>query len=514
MTWINFNTKANILRCAAVFVAHFVGVGSLAAQDVIFRSLDDGVTVTGRFVAFDGQNVTVAAETGLVSLRADEMTCDGADCPNLVEYVPFFRMVGAARIGDLLLPALIDVFARDNGWTVREDLRGFQLYGSDGALVFEFAVTVTTPDDAFSNFVNYEADALLSMRELRSTDLQIAADAGLGQLNLSRQMRILALDALVPVTSATSGVRSISLADLTAELAGTSSEFEVHLRTDIDGQIQGFEDRFMRPFGLVMEPPDASHDTVDALLDSVSGAAHGLTLVPFGTTRNTQPLALTGPCGLQSDARFLTMKTEDYPLTFPMFIYLPQRQQHPQIVDFLDWLRSPSAQLVIRRAGFADLAAAPIPLSDQGDRLANAIVNAGSEVPLTELQRMIRLLSPRVRMSSTFRFEPGSTRLDGQSRSNVMQLAQAIRGGRFGGRELMLVGFSDGRGPATANRDLSSARAEAVRRDLTRALGGTFPENVVIDTSAFGEALPMACDDTIWGQQTNRRVELWVRDAP
>jgi phosphate transport system substrate-binding protein len=126
---------------------------------------------------------------------------------------------------------------------------------------------------------------------------------------------------------------------------------------------------------------------------------------------------------------------------------------------------------------------------------------------------MVRILSQRIRMSSTFRFEPGSTRLDGQSRSNVMQLAQAIRDGRFGGRDLMFVGFSDGRGPATANRDLSAARAESVLRDVERALGGSIPSNVRIDTEAFGEALPMACDDTVWGQQTNRRVELWVRDT-
>lgn len=224
-------------------------------------------------------------------------------------------------------------------------------------------------------------------------------------------------------------------------------------------------------------------------------------------------MALSGPCGLQSEARFLTMKTEDYPLTFPMFLYLPQRAQHPQIEDFLDWLRSPSAQLAIRRAGFVDLSAVPIPLGEQGDRLAAAISNAGLEVPLIELQRLMRILSPRIRMSSTFRFEPGSTRLDGQSRSNVMQLAQAIRDGRFGGRELMFIGFSDGRGPADANRDLSAARAESVRRDVQGALGGIIPGNVKIETEAFGEALPMACDDTIWGQQTNRRVELWVRDA-
>ena len=95
----------------------------------------------------------------------------------------------------------------------------------------------------------------------------------------------------------------------------------------------------------------------------------------------------------------------------------------------------------------------------------------------------------------------------------IVELAQAIRDGRFGGREQMFVGFSDGRGPATANRDLSAARAESVRRDVERALAGNIPANVQIETEAFGEALPMACDDTIWGQQTNRRVELWVREA-
>ncbi len=513
MTWIRFRNTAKFLRCAAVFVAHFVCVGPAAAQEVAFRSLDNAVAVDGRFVAFDGVNATVATASGLVTFRADGMTCEGEGCPALDSFVPTLRMVGAARMGDLLLPALVDTYGRDNGWSVREDVDGFRLERSDGTPVFTIEITVKTPADAFSAFANHDADALLSMRELRTAELQNAADAGLGRLNIARQARILALDALVPVVSAGADVRAISLADLTAELAGTGNTFDVHLTAETNGQMQGFEDRFMRPFGLSLASADVAHPDPDSVLTAVAGLEDGLSLVPFGTTRTTQPLALTGPCGLQSEARFLTMKAEDYPLTFPMFIYLPQRRQHPQIVDFLDWLRSPSAQLVIRRAGFVDLAAVPIPLSDQGDRLANAIVNAGVEVPLSELQRMMRLLSPRVRMSSTFRFEPGSTRLDGQSRSNVMQLAQAIRDGRFGGRELMLIGFSDGRGPASANRDLSSARAEAVLRDLTRALGGNLPTNVKIETDAFGEALPMACDDTIWGQQTNRRVELWVRDA-
>ena len=514
MTPRKFGSFSRIVRCAAIFAAHFVCVGTLVAQEVTFRSADNSVVATGRFVAFDGEIVTVTAGDGLVSFRANGMSCEGQQCPDLAAYTARIRIVGAARMAYILLPALIDVYARDNDFTIVEDASGFVLLHGDGSTALSIDVMVKPPDEAFATFLSHRADALLSMRELRSDEVEAAQDAGLGRLSLARQGRILALDALVPVVSATAPQRSISLAALTGELSGSRNDFEVHLPVDLDGQLQGFEDRFMKPFGMTLAQPDVSHDAPNTLLGSVAQASIGLSLVPFGATQNTQPLALSGSCGLQSEARFLTMKTEDYPLTFPMFLYLPQRRQHAQVVDFIDWLRSPSAQLVIRRAGFVDLAAVPIPLSDQGDRLANAIANAGAEVPLIELQRMVRLLSPSVRMSSTFRFEPGSTRLDGQSRSNVMQLAQAIRDGRFGGRELMLVGFSDGRGPAVANRDLSAARAEAVRRDLERALGGNIPANVRMETDAFGEALPMACDDTIWGQQTNRRVELWVRDMP
>ncbi|MDO6734980.1 phosphate ABC transporter substrate-binding/OmpA family protein [Octadecabacter sp. 1_MG-2023] len=513
MTWYKFVKTRIDLRYAASFVAYFVCAGAASAQNVTFSSDGNDVELSGRFVSFDGTSATMVIDDALVSFRTEGLICVGEACPNLAEYVPSLKMSGASQMADVLLPALIDVYARDQGWTVHEDVNGFKMTDSAGNDVFEVSLFVATPDEAFETFMTHDTDALLSMRELRTSEVEAAYDAGLGRVTLARQARILALDALVPVVSPTSDLRFISLADLTATLAGVSSDLEVHLPAHLDGQLQGFEDRFMGPFGLQMANPDVGHADRNGLTSAVETGANGISLLPFGETRNTQPLSLSGPCGLVSDARFLTMKTEDYPLTFPMFLYLPQRTQHPQINDFLDWLRSPSAQLVIRRAGFVDLAAVAIPLADQGDRLANAITNAGPEVPLTELQRMVRLLEPRVRMSSTFRFEPGSTRLDGQSRSNVMQLAQAIHDGRFGGRELLFVGFSDGRGPADANRDLSSARAEAVRRDVERALGGQLPRNVVIGTEAFGEALPMACDDTIWGQQTNRRVELWVKDA-
>lgn len=195
-------------------------MGATAAQEVTFRGADNAVFVSGRFVAFDGQSVTTITENGPVTFRAAGMTCDGADCPDLANYVPAFRLIGAAKMADLLLPALIDVHARDNGWRVREDARGFRMERSDGTPTFDIVLTVSDTASSFDAFVNHDADALLSMRELRSVELDRAYSAGLGRLNLARQGRIIALDALVPVVSPSSEMRAISLADLTRGLAG------------------------------------------------------------------------------------------------------------------------------------------------------------------------------------------------------------------------------------------------------------------------------------------------------
>jgi phosphate transport system substrate-binding protein len=165
---------------------------------------------------------------------------------------------------------------------------------------------------------------------------------------------------------------------------------------------------------------------------------------------------------------------------------------------------------VIRRAGFVDQAAEEISIANQGDRFANAITTAGPEISLEELQRMTRTLGDMARLTTSFRFEAGSVRLDAQSRSNVQQLARALEIGKYDARRVMFVGFSDGDGPAGANRDIALRRADAVRRAVSKAAETANLDRVQLDVDAFGEALPMACDDSEWGRQANRRVEVWV----
>ena len=314
--------------------------------------------------------------------------------------------------------------------------------------------------------------------------------------------------------------RHISLADLSDAFAGETLNWSalggpdvpmtLHLGPQSDGQMQRFIDDMLGVVGKPLGGNVVRHGDNDGVVRAVAADAGALGILPFRDVGITQSIALRDACGFISAPRLTALKTEDYPLTAPMFLYLPSCRLPPFESEFLTWIQGPQAQLVVRWAGFVDQVAVPIALDSQGQRFANAIAAAGEGMPLIELQRMVRALGPRVRLSTSFRFEVGSTRLDAQSQSNLLSLAQVIWDGRYDTRVLLLAGFSVGRGAASANRYLSSARAEAVERDLLALLGGAFPDGISVETEAFGEALPMGCDDTEWGRQMNRRVELWV----
>ena len=511
---------------AALFV--FLFSSAWAQDDDIQLALPDSdFAVSGRFLGFDGQFVRVETPAGEVTLAYDSLTCVGAACPD-ANFVPIVRFSGSQRIGQLIMPPLIEAYARDVGATVAiarriDGVVTFQFHSVDsGKGLMQIVVRSTTSADGFADLVASEADIVMSAREVTAAELALAREAGLGQLDRQGRSRIIALDALVPVVSPETGLAQISLENVSrifagevtnwADIGGSDAAIALHLLPDWLGQMQGFQARVLAPAGRTVSSDVQRHATPEGLAAALMNDPRGFGVLPFGALGDTQPMRLVGSCGIGVAARLMTLKTEDYPLTMPLFLYLPARRLHPEVDAFLGWLRRPSAQLVIRRAGFVDQTAIAIPVAQQGDRFAQAITAAGAEVPLAELQRMVRILGPQVRLSTTFRFEVGSTRLDAQSRSNVLQLARDIRDGRHDGHVLMLVGFSDGRGPANANRDLSSARAQAVRRAVIAALEPGLPPQVSLETEAFGEALPMACDDTLWGQQTNRRVELWVAD--
>lgn len=516
------------LARAAAFVAFFLfGAPMVIAQDVLLKSQDGAVEIGGTLLGFDGEFYRVETVYGELTIDGSGVTCSGPGCPSLTGFIAELDISGAATMGELLLPALIEAFAARNGLiTRREQVDGenFTYILSDRTTKQDkgkFRFRVTNTDEGFANLLADEADIAMALREIRPNEVKHARAAGLGDMKGKGRARVLALDALVAITAPGNPVREITITDLARTFAGKITNWKalggpdaaisIHLRDGKSGIGQAVVDRILRPSRFDLFRDAVRHDTNGDLARAVARDPFALGIASHSATGNAQPIVLTGKCGFSLRALRRTIKTEDYPLTAPMFLYLPARRLPKLVREFLTYTRSPAAQLVIRRAGFVDQAAEEISINAQGSRFANAISKAGSEISLGDLQKMTGVLWDMKRLSTSFRFEAGSIKLDAQSRSNVQQLAHALETGRYDGRKIVFVGFSDGDGPAGGNQKISMRRANAVRAAIIKAAETANFDRIDLGVEAFGEAMPMACDDTEWGRQVNRRVEVWIR---
>ena len=516
-----------ILRAAVIAaLVLFKAVAPVLANDVTLTSRDGSIEVTGYLLGFDGEFYRVDTEFGILTVDGSGVNCEGPACPTLGKYVAEFTLSGARSMGEVLIPAMIEGFALNAGYALaREEIASvgylYTLFDqSGGTPAARITIRLNTSDEGFADLLGEEADMVLSLREVTRAERKMAREAGLGDLAGHRQSRVLAWDGLVPIVSPGNPVSELTMAELAGIFAGEITRWDA----------LGGEDAPITPY-LRDATSDAGRIFVARVLDAQGKAlgdnvlfqssyraiAHAVAEDPFGIgiTSFTQPgfgevVTLGGGCGFEVVATRPTIKAGDYPLAAPLFLYLPARRLPKLARDFLAYLRTDPAQTVTQRAGFVDQRMSELSPDIQGRRLGNAILAAGDETPLEELQRMMSLFSENHRLTLTFRFRDGSATLDAASRSNVDLLAAALEAGRYDGRKLTLVGFTDGNGAATSNLALARRRAEAVRRAILEEAETLDTDLVTLATDAFGEALPMACDDTAWGRRVNRRVEIWM----
>jgi phosphate transport system substrate-binding protein len=510
---------------AALFLLSFVHVA--VAQDVTLTSRDGAVEISGNLIGFDGEFYRVDTVYGELTVDGSGVLCEGPGCPDLEAFIARVTFSGAPTVGRVLMPALLEAFAIRNDLTLGKTAEdgGDVIYTLSereaGRILGAFTFRLTSTDEGFADLLVDEADIVMSLREVREDEVERGIEAGIGDLGARYALRVIALDALVPVVAPANPVQNISLTELAEVLSGEIDNWQalggpnapiaVHVHEGGTGLGQATVDRVLDPIGATLIEGAIRHPGGPGLAQAVARDPFALGITSRSETGPAWELGLRGECGfiLRADRR--SIKTEDYPVTSPMFLYLPTRRFPKLVREFLAYLRDPSAQLVIRRAGFVDQAPEEIPIDQQGVRFANAIAQAGEETPLAEIQRMVRFLTPLKRLSTTFRFETGSVRLDAQSRSNVAQLARALELGLYDARRLVFVGFSDGDGGAGPNLRIAKRRAQTVRDAVIREAETADLDRIRIETDAFGEAMPMACDNSAWGRQVNRRVEVWVR---
>lgn len=111
-----------------------------------------------------------------------------------------------------------------------------------------------------------------------------------------------------------------------------------------------------------------------------------------------------------------------------------------------------------------------------------------------------------VTMGGDVLFDTDKSALKPGARRSVKRLAEVLQ--QHPERKVTVEGFTDSQGSEDYNLELSRRRAEAVREALTAE--GVPAQNIEI--RPYGEAYPVADNDTAAGRQMNRRVEIVIGD--
>lgn len=476
----------------------------LAAQDVKLTSRDGALSVAGNLMSYDGEFFRISSDVGPLTINASSVVCDGPACPDLTVPKAMIRITGDGEVGAALLAPVIAAFAAARGYDLRlPESQGAStqvLQPGTGAVLAEFFFTPLAPEAARSAMGDGSADLVVA----RFAPLDSTA-------------RILALDALVPIVAPDNPVARLSTADLAAILAGDHRNWSKIGGPDMPIALHGLDQGSDLAAALAARLGETSakvqvHPDMTSLAQAVANDPWALAMTGRAEVGAAKMMPLIDSCGFALDPSPIAVKTDDYPLTLPIYLLVPPRRLPLMTREFLDFLAQPAAQEAIGSAGFVARQIETRPLAADGLRLINAIKAAEKHKSMPLLQRLTNAIENADRSSVSFRFEEGSLDLDLTSTEILADLAQHIASGRFDDAKMVLVGFV----PGTGNSEKEDAEALALAKqvlDQLRLLAPDLPATNWPSIDAFGAGLPLACDDTTAGARLNRRVELWVRSA-
>ena len=523
MNGLNMLNRKSLLAMAAAFF--LLGQPAAYAENVTLQSLDGTTSLSGKLIGFDGNIFQLETNFGTLELSVSQVTCSGAECPDLVSDLSAFTITGSNRIGLQIMPAMIEAYAFEQGGDLEVEAISpvqvkYTVLDANGDMYSEITLNLGTSNDAFAALESREAAIGLSSRRVTAEEQGRLWSAGRGDLTSPEQERILALDGIAVTVSLDNPIRTLSLdqiSDIFAgnirnwrEVGGLDAAITVYRRDQDSGATQVFETLVMAPADRVLVNTAFILGSNAAVSDAVAQDRNGIGITSSSEERNAKVLSLRSVCGQISRTSAFSIKTEEYPISHRLFLYTASGAIPDKAMELIDFLGSETAQGVVEQVGLVSQNVVTASLNNQGRRLAHALTSERDPDSLARLQDMVAGLLDAERLSLTFRFRSGSISPDNRALVDINRLIEMVRSGAFDGKNLMVLGFSDNSGEVDEDQRLSQARADFIRDVLAEAAGAD-AGNVQLTALGYGALSPLGCNETEDGRDTNRRVEIWVR---
>ena len=137
-----------------------------------------------------------------------------------------------------------------------------------------------------------------------------------------------------------------------------------------------------------------------------------------------------------------------------------------------------------------------------GQRMDRKAAELEEELENAEVERVGEGI--KVTFDSGILFDFDSAELQRSSYTSLDDLVESLQ--KYPNTEVLVVGHTDSKGSESYNQELSERRAESAATFLMRR--GLAPSRVT--TLGKGELEPVASNDSAYGRQQNRRVEIAI----
>ena len=407
--------------------------------------------------------------------------------------IPDLRLCGSNTIGGELAPALVDAFFTHKGARSIErkpEATPHRMSLSTGSLTvsIEAAGTVT----GFAALAEGQCDIAMASRPMSDGEKSALARKGIGDLRAPATEHVIALDGIAVIVHSNNKVRSLDLDQVKAiftgrvrdwsAAGGSPGPIDVYAPDDNSGTYDTF-----RQLVLEAQPLAGSAkrfvDSVE-LSDNVATELGAIGFVGLAYVHSANAVAISERRLLPTLPSPFTVANESYPLSRRLYLYTLPRPRTPLVTNLVNFALSPEGQQVVRESGFVDLSIAARSPDACDARCPPAYAAATLQAK---------------RLTVDFRFRPGTEELDSLASRNLERLVAFLR--TRPGAQLLLLGFAD-------DQVGSLARANQVASEFERR--GVKPAVV----KGFGAAMPVSSRNDAYGRQRNRRIEVWIRDAP
>lgn len=527
-----YNLK-NKLKTSAAAIALASGLllpHMAQAQDVTLKSTDGTLNVAGQLLDFADDTYIVRTALGDLRIAASNMICEGAACPTFEDVTADVAIIGSEAIGLGMMPLLMTGFAASmdadaeiSNASAGETLATLIDDGGFGDEIGTFLVSATNDDAAFEALLDGAAQIGMSSRRITQDEARALRADGAGSMVSPSQEHIIAVDSMVVVTHPSNPVQELTREQLAAIFSGQITNWSEVGGPDRDINVIARErdsasyDYFMT-YLFGDERPDFRPQGISADDQAVSNVLYhdrnAIGYLGYAFQRGAKPMTLINECGIATTPDAFSAKTEEYTLNRRMYLYNRSDNLDAQTQALLDFANSGEADGVIGKSGFIDLSILRRSQADGDARRATLTAeaqryDAGFEGEV--MREMLGEMDAYDRLSTTFRFRTGSSRLDERGRLDMQRLVEYLEGVPDN-TVVTFVGFTDDVGAFEANRRLAFERADQVAQDI-RSVAGSELDRLQIRTAGYGEIAPSACNVSDRGRAINRRVEVWISNT-